>query len=102
MASPQNKGRKYEKLREEGEIAMPGSGCGRMKEDTKTPEDLIQKKLTTKNSYSVKLDDLKKLEKEAMMVSRTPRLDLAFDTGGRLSEYVLIPRKVYLRLTDAG
>lgn len=101
MVSPQDKGRKYEKLREKDEIGIPLSGAGREKEDTKTPEYLIQKKHTVNASYSLKLIDLKKLEKEAMMVSRTPRFDLAFEDQGRLVEYILIPRKVFLRLTDA-
>jgi hypothetical protein len=93
MRTPQEKGRKYEKDTAPGEITIPLSGAGRLKEDTKTEKYLRQKKLTTKASYSIKLEDLKKLEREALMVSRLPQFVLAFDTGGRLEEYVLLRKK---------
>ena len=97
MISPQDKGRKYEKILDEGEIAIPLSGAGRQKEDSKTPTLLKQKKHTTAKSYSLKLEDLRKLEKEAAQVSREPVFQLAFESEGRIYEYVLQPKRIFDR-----
>jgi hypothetical protein len=84
---------------EEGETCIPLSGAGLIKEDKKDSEDLIQVKYTTKQSYSIRLEDLTKGERNAALQDRTFRMDIAFArNGGQLSEYVLIPRRVYMRL----
>ena len=100
MKTPQQKGRNYEKQLDEGEISIPLSGAGLLKEDKKDSEYLIQVKHTTKNSYSLKLEDLKTLERNAMLASRTPRFDLAFEVNGRKEEWVLVPKKVFKRFND--
>ena len=101
--NPQDRGRKYEKMRDDGETCIPLSGSGLLKEDKKDSEDLIQVKFTTKQSYAVRLEDLQKLERNAALELRTPRLDLGFAlSGGRTSDWVLIPKKVYKRLRDGN
>jgi len=101
MPSPQKKGRLYEtKNLDEGEIAIPLSGAGLLKEDTKDEEYLTQRKLTTKNSYSIKLEDLQKLERNATMVNRTPKFRLAFEVNGTLHEYVILQNKTFERLNS--
>ena len=100
MVSPQKKGRLYEQRKVEGEITIPASGAGLLKEDRKSAEELIQDKLTTKGSYSIKLLDLQKLEREAALVSREPRFDIAFEVGHKLHEYVLVPKRRWEQLRD--
>lgn len=99
MTSPQDKGRKYERHLDKDEVSIPLSGAGRLKEDKKSPEFLTQVKFTTKESYSIKLKDLKELRKNATLVDRSPRFQLAFENGGRLEEFYIIEKKVWEWLT---
>lgn len=97
--NPQDKGRRYERCLDEGETCIPLSGAGFLKEDKKDPEDLIQSKFTTHKSYTLKLEDLLKLERNAALESRSPRLDVGFELSmGKISEWVIVPKKVYRRL----
>jgi len=100
LKSPQRKGRDYEKITEEGEILIPLSGAGVLKEDSKTDEYLIQKKHTTKASYSIKLEDLQKLRRNAMMVQRTAKFRIAFEVNGKLEEWDLVEKKTLDRLSS--
>ena len=100
MKSPQRKGKDYEKITEEGEILIPLSGAGVLKEDSKTDEYLIQKKHTTKSSYSIKLEDLQKLRRNAMMVQRTAKFRIAFEVNGKIEEWDLVEKKTLDRLSS--
>lgn len=100
LKSPQRKGRDYEKIVEEGEVLIPLSGAGVLKEDSKTDEYLIQKKHTTKSSYSIKLEDLQKLKRNAMMVQRTAKFRIAFEVNGKLEEWDLVEKKTLDRLSS--
>lgn len=102
MTSPQDKGRKYEKIKDPGETCIPLSGAGLLKEDKKDSKDLIQSKYTTKQSYTVRLEDLQKLRRNAALEDRSPRFDIAFtQNGGTLIEWVMIPKSVYRALRDS-
>ena len=52
MKTPQQKGRNYEKQLDEGEISIPLSGAGLLKEDKKDSEYLIQVKQPLKINLS--------------------------------------------------
>lgn len=57
---------------------QPGSGAFPLyKEDIETDEFLIQVKHTTKKSYTVKLEDLNALRKNAAKVGKIPMLYLS-------------------------
>lgn len=100
MSSPQDNGRKYEKIMGEGEIPRPMSGAGLLKEDKKSPEFLIQTKYTEAASYSIKLKDLENLERNASLEDRTPKFELGFKSKGRMKEYILVPKRVWECLTS--
>ena len=93
MKTPQDKGRAYEKNLDEDEINIPLSGAGRLKEDSKTPDFLKQKKHTIKESYSIKLKDLKNLERESFMVNRLPIFQLGFEVGRKHEEFYMLRKK---------
>lgn len=97
--SPQDKGRSYERMVDPDEIVRPLSGAGLLKEDRKSPEYLVQVKHTTSKSYSIKLEDLKTLERNATLESRTPKFLLTFESNNKKEEYVLVPKKVFEWLT---
>lgn len=100
MTSPQDKGRKYEKIMGKDEIPRPMSGAGFLKEDKKSPDYLIQVKYTEAASYSIKLKDLENLERNATLEDREPKFELGFKTNGRMKEYVLVPKRVWECLTS--
>lgn len=63
-----------------GGRATPGSGCfWNKKSDVDQTYFLIEDKFTEKCKYSVKLDILTKLEKQAKDVSKTPILTVGFE-----------------------
>ncbi len=97
MKTPQQKGRDYENRKDEGEVTIPLSGAGVLKEDKKDSEYLIQVKHTTKSSYSIKLEDLKVLIRNATLADRTAKFQLAFEDKGRLHEFILVEKKVFDR-----
>jgi len=78
--SPQEKGRRYERklAKRLGVKPQPASGALPFyKEDIETDEFLIQVKHTTKKSYTVKLEDLNALRRNAAKVGKIPMLYLS-------------------------
>ena len=78
--SPQEKGRRYERklAKKLGVKPQPASGALPLyKEDIETDEFLIQVKHTTKKSYTVKLEDLNTLRRNAAKVGKIPMLYLS-------------------------
>ncbi len=78
--SPQDKGRRYEKklAKKLGVKPQPASGALPFyKEDIEFGDFLIQVKHTTKKSYTVKLDDLNALRRNAVKVGKHPMLVLS-------------------------
>lgn len=78
--SPQEKGRRYEKklAKKLGVKPQPASGALPFyKEDIETDEFLIQVKHTTKKSYTIKLEDLNTLRRNAAKVGKIPMLYLS-------------------------
>jgi Holliday junction resolvase len=73
--TPQSKGRSFERklAKKLGGRVQPGSGALPFaKEDVKTADYLIQCKSTTKNSYTIKLDDLETLRQNAIKIGKQP------------------------------
>lgn len=79
---------------EEGGKRQPLSGAGKQKQDVITKEYLISAKETKAKSYSIKLEDLEELERDAAMNGKLPKMEIRFTTG-RIGhkDWVLVPKE---------
>lgn len=96
MRNPRNKGNEYEKyLSQDGVRVVKGSGSSAEKKgDLKSETHLIQAKRTDKRSFTVKLDDLRKAEKEAMNLGRKPLFIVGFYAENKVTdEWVFMPKR---------
>lgn len=73
---------------------VKGSGSSAEKKgDLKSESFLLQAKSTVKKSFTVKLDDLRKAEREAMNLGKKPLFVVGFYENDRVTdEWVLIPK----------
>ncbi len=77
--TPQEKGRRYEKKLAKkvgGRVQLASGALPFAKEDISTETHLIQVKSTTKNSYTLKLEDLEILRENAIKIGKRPALML--------------------------
>lgn len=79
-----------------GEVFSLVSGSGssyEKKGDLKSESYLLQAKRTDKKSFTVKLDDLRKAEREAMNLGKKPLFVVGFYAGDRVTdEWVFFPK----------
>lgn len=79
-----------------GEVFERVSGSGSSAEkkgDLKSESYLLQAKRTDKKSFMVKLDDLRKAEREAMNLGKKPLFVVGFYAGDRVTdEWVFFPK----------
>jgi hypothetical protein len=89
-----------------GGRVTPGSGSGSVKGDVHTPEDMVEAKTTSKSQFTLRLDVLRKLEHEAKMAGKRPRLVLQIEDGSPLflfhNEWVILPMQDYLAMKEAA
>ncbi len=83
----------------------PGSGAlDSAKGDVKFPDVLLESKATVKDSMSVKLEWLRKIEDEAAARNRTPALAIQFVNAHgqpvRGGSWVAVPEHIYRSLTE--
>mgnify|MGYP001582414030 CR=1 FL=1 len=78
------------------EVFLPVRGSGSSAEkkgDLKSESYLVQAKRTDKKSFTVKLDDLRKAEKEAMNLGKKPLFMVGFYSENKVTdEWVLMPK----------
>ncbi len=88
--------------KEFGGRTTPMSGAGNVKGDVLSDEFLIECKTTSKTQFTVRLDVLAKLVKEAANASKTPLMQIDLDDEGRglNRSWVLIPKDEFLELTE--
>lgn len=77
--------------------AGSGNGWSR-KGDVRSPKFLVEAKITSKKSFSIKVDVLRQLEHNAAIENRTPVL--AIEMGGH--RYVLVREDDFPFNTDTG
>lgn len=82
---------------------QPGSGSAwYAKGDVKTPKYLVECKQTEKESYSLKLSILRKIEEESCRAGKEALLQVTFIEPGRQSQYMVVPYHLFLQLTGEG
>ena len=81
-------------LEEESFKRVKGSGSSAEKKgDLKSENYLVQAKRTDKKSFTVKLDDLRKAEREAMNLGKKPLFIVGFYENDRVvDEWVFVPK----------
>lgn len=80
---------------------QPGSGSQwHSKGDVSTPTYLVECKQTDKGSYGLKLDTLRKIEREAAAAGKEPLFQVEFHGTGRIDQYVVISYGTFLSLTE--
>jgi Holliday junction resolvase len=84
MKASQSHEKRLAKVIDGSRVAASGAFWSR-KGDVRSERYLIEHKYTAKKSYSIKAEDLQKLEKEAIMVGREPLFCISL--GGK--NYVL-------------
>lgn len=97
--TPREQGDLYEQavaLRVGGKV-ISGSGSTKYnKEDIKTSQWLMQVKSTTKESYSIQKEDLRKLKDHAISISRMPFFVVGFlEHGQPVEEWVAMPLGIF-------
>lgn len=82
----------------------PGSGSKAIKGDVHTQEELVEAKTTSKTQYTLKLEDLQKLERQATGAGKRPVFAIELNNEARVNllnrEWVLIPRHDYEELRN--
>ena len=82
----------------------PGSGSKAIKGDVQTRDELVEAKTTAKSQYTLKLEDLQKLERQALGAGKRPVLAIELNNQAKVDllnrEWVLIPRHDYEELRD--
>lgn len=92
---PQKRGRDFDKEVGKTGKKIPLSGAGILKGDEIDEVFLIEKKSTTKGSYSLKLALLHKIKREAGFEGKLPRFDIEFDSGSSVTEvYCVLPKRI--------
>lgn len=83
-----------------GGQTTPMSGAGWVKKgDVHTEHELIECKTTEAASYSLKLELLRSLQREAYLAGKEPVLDIRFEPRGDYpSRWVVIPESYYLEI----
>lgn len=107
--SPSRKNKKGGSLRQErsleqdleGARRTPASGALRIKGDLQSKHELIEAKTTSKTQYTLKLEDLKKLEDQAREAGKNPVFIINLDNASEdfmSNDWVLIPQRDYAHL----
>ena len=77
--------------------AMPVAG---LKGDVKTKSFMLDDKTTGAKSYSLKLDDFRKMRLQAFQANRRPAMRVHFENDGKPVSLYVIEERDFLRLME--
>jgi hypothetical protein len=82
------------------QIASGALPVASLKGDVKTKTFLIDDKTTGAKSYSLKLDDFRKMRKQAFQANRRPAMCVNFENDGQPVRIFVIEERDFLRLME--